>query len=143
MEADDLTGGSDHLGAGGAAVGLVGVGIDLVEVPRMAAALTRTPALAVRLFTEGERRWCTAGARPEQRYAARFAAKEAAMKALGVGLGAIGWHDIEVTRADSGAPSLVVSGRAAALAAERGGKTWLVSLSHTVTVAEAIVLLRA
>ncbi len=63
------------------------------------------------------------------------------MKALGVGLGAIDWHDVEVERDDSGAPRLGVRGRAAALAAERGGRRWLVSVSHIASTAEAIVLL--
>ena len=73
----------------------------------------------------------------------RFAAKEAVMKALGVGLGAVGWHDVEVVRAAGGAPSLVVTGRAAELAAAAGGTRWLVSLTHTATIAQAIVLLVA
>jgi holo-[acyl-carrier protein] synthase len=121
--------------------GVVGVGIDAVDVARLSEALTRTPTLEGRLFTSDERAYCTAGGRPAERFAVRFAAKEAAMKALGVGLGGIGWHDVEVVRAPSGAPSLAISGRAAELAAEAGGTRWHVSLTHTGTVAQAIVLL--
>ncbi len=108
----------------------------------MRTALARTPSLAERLFTPGERAYAEAVRDPAQRYAARFAAKEAAMKALGVGLGAVDWHDLEVVRADSGRPELVVTGRAAALAAERGVTSWLVTLTHTDTMAEAVVVAR-
>ena len=60
-----------------------------------------------------------------------------------MGLGAVGWHDVEVVRAAGGAPSLVVTGRAADLASASGGARWLVSLTHTATIAQAIVLLVA
>ena len=79
-----------------------------------------------------------------QRYAARFAAKEAVLKALGAGLGACGFHDIEVVRDDeSGAPSLVLHGAAAALAAERGAAALHLSLTHTETRATAFVVAEA
>lgn len=116
---------------------MIGIGIDAVDVGRFDAVLRRTPGVADRLFTVGEQR--DAGGAPE-RLAARFAAKEAAMKALGVGIGAIDFHDVEVVRAASGAPNLVVSGRAAALAGERRVSAWLVSLTHTDTVASAVVV---
>lgn len=125
---------------------MIGVGIDLVDVTRFARVLERTPSLSDRVFTAGERAWCDTArhARPRaQRYAARFAAKEAAMKALGVGLGGIGWHDVEVVRGTDGAPALRVTGRAGTLAAGMGGQRWLVSLTHTADTAEAIVLLTA
>jgi phosphopantetheine--protein transferase-like protein len=121
---------------------VIGIGVDLVEVDRIRAALARTPALRERLFTPGERAYADAAEDPAERYAARFAAKEAVMKALGVGLGAIAWHDVAVARADSGAPALVVTGRAADLAAERGVGSWLITLTHTATLAEAIVVAR-
>lgn len=119
---------------------MIGVGVDLVEVERMRTALARTPTLAERLFTEGERAYATAARDPAERFAARFAAKEAAMKVLGVGLGAVDWHDIEVVRTDSGAPELRVTGRAYELAVDLGVRSWQVSLTHTATMAEAIVL---
>lgn len=125
---------------------VVGVGIDLVEVARVRRALERRPGLARRLFTATERDYAEAARHPDrraQRYATRFAAKEAAMKALGVGLGRIDWHDVQVGRAPSGAPSLQVAGRAARIAAERGGDRWAVSLTHTGVSAGAVVLLGA
>jgi holo-[acyl-carrier protein] synthase len=117
-----------------------GIGLDAVEIDRFRQVLNRSPRVANRLFTAGEQ---AAGAKRRDGVpglAARFAAKEAAMKALGVGIGAIGWHDVEVVNADSGAPSLVVSGRAAALATEQGVTGWKVSLTHTDRVAEAVVV---
>ncbi len=121
---------------------MIGIGVDLVDVPRLRTALARTPGLLDRLFTADERAYCEQRHDPTERYAVRFAAKEAAMKALGVGLGAVGWHDIEVARAPSGRPELHLSGRAAALASGQGVTSWLVTLSHTATVAEAIVVAR-
>ncbi|HET8930764.1 MAG TPA: holo-ACP synthase [Acidimicrobiales bacterium] len=127
-----------------ASVNVVGVGIDLVEVERVAKALARTPGLVDRLFTPAERAYGAAPRHPAQsaqRFAARFAAKEAAMKALGVGLGGVGWHDIEIERGSGGEPIIRARGHAGDLAGQRGGTRWLVSLSHTSTFAEAIVLL--
>ncbi len=118
---------------------MVGIGIDAVEVDRFRQVLGRRPALAGRLFTDGERSG-TAGRDPAPRLAARFAAKEAVMKALGVGLGAFSFHDVEVVSLASGAPSLVLSGRAAALADGLGVAGWRVSLTHTASVAEAVVV---
>ena len=115
----------------------VGVGIDVVDVARFALALQRRPALAERLFTERER--SDARARPE-RLAARFAAKEAVLKTLGVGLGALPWKSIEVRRAPSGAPSVMLHGPAAELAARRGVEQMHVSMTHTSLTAAAIVV---
>ena len=77
---------------------LVGIGIDSVDIPRFAEILARRPGLAARLFTPGEQRYAAGLANPVPTLAARFAAKEAVMKALGVGLGAFGWADVEVVR---------------------------------------------
>lgn len=122
---------------------IVGVGVDVVGVARFRRSLDRTPTLAERLFTGGERAYAEA-ARPAmaaQRLAARFAAKEAVLKALGAGLGACGFHDIEVVRDDdSGAPSLALHGPALALAAERAVASWHLSLSHTDELATAFVV---
>ena len=119
---------------------MIGIGIDAVEVDRFRRALDRTPSLATRLFTEAERDSVASSADVAPRLAARFAAKEAAMKALGVGLGAFAFHDVEVVRADGGAPSLRVTGAAEDLAVSRGVTGWLVSLTHTASVAEAVVV---
>jgi holo-[acyl-carrier protein] synthase len=120
---------------------VIGIGLDAVEVDRFRRSLERTPTLAARLFTADERAYGEAAHDPAQRLAARFAAKEAAMKALGVGLGSFGFHDVEVVRDDdTGAPALRVTGAAAKLAAERGVTAWRVSLTHTERTASAIVV---
>ncbi|HVC13501.1 MAG TPA: holo-ACP synthase [Acidimicrobiales bacterium] len=114
-----------------------GVGVDAVDVPRFAAALGRRPAIASRLFTDGEQR---DGHGDAQRLAARFAAKEATMKALGGGIGSFAWRDVEVVRLESGEPTLRLSATAASLAASRRVAHWHVSLTHTATVAIAMVV---
>src|SRR5437660_1029038 len=93
-----------------------------------------------RVFTDGER---AAGARrrhPAQRLAAPFAATEAVLKGLGVGLGAFQFHDVEVVNGPSGKPSLVLRGKAAALARERGVRGWELSLTHTDRTAHAVAV---
>jgi holo-[acyl-carrier protein] synthase len=119
---------------------VIGIGVDLVEVDRMRTVLARTPTMTERLFTPGERAYAESASDPSERYAARFAAKEAVLKALGVGLGAADWHDIEVVRNDRGAPELVITGRAAALADAAGATRWLLTLTHTTSMAEAIAV---
>jgi phosphopantetheine--protein transferase-like protein len=119
---------------------VIGIGNDLVDIDRFRRVLERTPALRERIFTDAERSYADARADPTERYAVRFAAKEAVMKALGVGLGAFGFHDVEVVRQESGDPVLVLRGAAADLAAERGVRTWHVSLTHTALTAQAVVI---
>jgi holo-[acyl-carrier protein] synthase len=119
---------------------VIGIGSDLVELGRFRVALARTPTLAERLFSDAERAYAAQRADPTERLAVRFAAKEAVMKALGVGIGAFAMHDVEVVRADSGQPSLVLRGAAAALAAERGVSRWLLTLTHTERVAQAVAV---
>lgn len=116
---------------------MIGVGIDVVDVPRFALILERRAAFVERVFTPLERSTC--GGVPA-RLAARFAAKEATMKALGVGIGAFGLHDVWIEREPSGRPVLRVEGRAAGLAEAAGVRRWHVSLSHTDLVAEAVVI---
>lgn len=118
----------------------VGVGVDLVEVERLRRAVARTAGFVGRVFTEGERSWAEAARDPAERYAARWAAKEAVLKALGVGLGAAPLTAVEVVRAEGGAPSIVLHGAAADLAVERGIDAWLVSLTHTASTAMAVVV---
>jgi phosphopantetheine--protein transferase-like protein len=123
-----------------AAAAVVGLGVDLCDVERMRQALDRTPSLRRRLFTQAEREYCDRRRDPAERYAVRFAAKEAVLKAMGVGLGACALRDIEVVRASSGAPSLALHASAAGVAAERGIVAWQLSLTHTETVAQATAL---
>lgn len=117
---------------------MIGLGTDVVDLARFRTVLARTPAIESRLFTAGERAVAAGRRDPVPALAARFAAKEAVMKALGVGLGAFDWHDVEVRREPSGRPSLHLRGRAAALAAQAGVDGWHVSLSHSDLVATAV-----
>jgi len=121
----------------------VAVGVDVVDLDRFESVMTRQKSFLDRVFTAGEQEYCDkakATSVRAARYAARFAAKEAVMKALGCGLGAYGFHDVEVARDDeSGEPSLVVKGKAAVLADERGITRWLLSLTHSDLVAVALV----
>ena len=106
----------------------------------MRTALARTPRLRTRLFTDAEQAYCDRRPDPTERYAARFAAKEAVMKAMGVGVGACKWREIEVARAESGAPSVVLHGGALRLAEDRGIAQWRLTMTHTHRVAEAIAV---
>jgi holo-[acyl-carrier protein] synthase len=119
---------------------VLGVGVDLCEVDRLRAAMTRTPGLRNRLFSAAEQAYCERRRDPGERYAARFAAKEAVLKALGVGLGACAMYDIEVVNESSGAPRLVLRDSAARLAASKGVAGWHLSLTHTSSLAQATAL---
>jgi len=116
---------------------VVGIGVDAVDVVRFRRVLDRRPLLAARMFTPGE---LVDAARRAERLAARFAAKEAVMKALGVGIGSFALHDVEVCRTGSGAPVLNLAEPAAAIARRRGVTRWHVSLTHTGEVAVAMVV---
>jgi holo-[acyl-carrier protein] synthase len=118
---------------------IVGIGLDLVDIDRFRAALARNPRLADRLFTADERDVHGDGD-PAHRLAARFAAKEALMKALGVGLGAFAFHDAEVRSLSSGQPVFELRGPAARLAAARGVGTAHLTMSHTAKTAAAVVV---
>jgi holo-[acyl-carrier protein] synthase len=117
-----------------------GIGVDAVDVARFRAVLERRPALAQRLFTDAERSYAESTKDPGSRLAARFAAKEAVWKALGVGIGATDFRDVEVVRGDNGVPHLALAGRAAAVAVARGVRWWHLSLTHTDLVAVASVV---
>ena len=113
------------------------VGVDLVEVRRINVALERHPERFLsRHFTVDE---CQECGRDPRRLAARWAAKEAAAKALGTGIGPIGWHELEIRCDSLGAPGLLVYGAAAEHAALKGISNWSVSLSHTEEHAVAVV----
>lgn len=114
------------------------VGVDVVDVARLSRVVRlRGPVLCRRVFTPDELRDCHGSVR---RLAARFAAKEATAKALGTGIGPIGWRDVEVCTGARGEPALALSGAARAAASERGLDRWAVSLSHDPTYAVAVVV---
>ena len=122
---------------------IVGSGIDIAEVPRIAEAIERHGQRFLhRVFTEGEIAYCDSKANRIERYAARFAAKEAGMKAIGTGWNhGVRWKDIEVCRQPGGRPTLVFHGKAAEFATKLGTKNVALSLSHTVDQAIAQVIL--
>jgi holo-[acyl-carrier protein] synthase len=114
-----------------------GIGIDLIEIERLERALERRPGLRARLFCDAEIEACAARARPGRHLAARFAAKEAALKALGIG--GLRTREVEVTGGGAGPPGLILRGEAAA-EAERQGVALAVSLSHSRDLATAVVV---
>lgn len=119
----------------------VGLGVDLVEIDRMRKVLRRTPSFKEKVFSADEIAYCDHHADPAIHYAARFAAKEAAVKALGTGFAqGIAFHDIEVVRGANGKPSLVLKGKAALVAQEMGVRDIPLSLSHTAHDAIACVI---
>ena len=118
----------------------IGIGTDLVDLDRLRVVIDRTPGVVTRVFTEGEQAYARQRRDPTERFGGRFAVKEATMKALGVGLGAVAFRDIEVVRAESGAPHVRLHGAAAALADAQGVVGWLVTLSHTDHLAHAMVV---
>ncbi len=119
---------------------MIGIGVDVVDIERFRTSLTRTPTMRERLFTPVELDYVAPLVDPVPSLAARFAAREAVMKSLGLGLGAFGFHEVWVERADSGAPFLRVTGRASELAAEAGVTHWHLSLTHSDLVAVAYVV---
>ena len=123
---------------------ILGLGIDVCDIARMRRALSGAAGgrLRARVFTDAEQAYCEARQRARfASYAARFAAKEAAMKALGTGwANGIGWRDIEVVRDADDRPTLALHGAAAALARRRGMRRWLVALSHDGGAAVASVV---
>jgi holo-[acyl-carrier protein] synthase len=119
---------------------IFGIGIDAVDIERFRRSLERTPSMRERVFTEHELAYVAPKIDPVPSLAARFASREAVMKAMGLGLGAFGFHDVWVDRRESGEPHLNVTGRAAELAHERGIETWHLSITHTDQVAIAYVV---
>ncbi len=122
---------------------LVGIGVDMLEIARMEKTLARRPSFAARVFTKAERAYCDKTARPAQHYAARFAAREAVLKALGTGFSrGIGFADVSVLNNGTGQPEVVLEGRAQQIAAEQGVREVALSLSYTheVAVASAVAV---
>jgi holo-[acyl-carrier protein] synthase len=112
---------------------IVSIGIDIIEVARIREVLIRTPRFAERVFTAAERAYCDSrGVVAAQHYAARFAAKEAALKALQTGWrGGIGWQDVEVAARESGAPYLIFTGQVLEVFEKFGATATHLSMSHT------------
>lgn len=122
---------------------IVSIGIDIIEVARISEVLQRTPRFCERVFTEAERAYCESrGAVSAQHYAARFAAKEAALKALKTGWrGGISWHDVEIKSEESGAPFLIFTGEARNIFENCGATHAHLSMAHTTEHAIAEVIL--
>jgi len=122
---------------------IVGTGIDIAEVPRIRHSIERFgDRFLQRIYTAGEIRYCESKANREERYAARFAAKEAAMKALGTGWShGVRWRDCEVTRLPGGRPTMTFHGKAGEIAAKLGVRHIALSISHTTEQAIAQVIL--
>jgi holo-[acyl-carrier protein] synthase len=122
---------------------IVSIGIDIIEVARIREVLLRTPRFGERVFTAAERAYCNSrGAVAAEHYAARFAAKEAVLKALQTGWrGGIGWQDVEIASRDSGAPYLIFHGMVKELFDSSGATAAHLSLSHTSQHAIAQVVL--
>jgi holo-[acyl-carrier protein] synthase len=121
---------------------IVGLGVDITEVDRMQAAIARRGrAFLERLFTPAEIAYCQKHRHSAERFAGRFAAKEAAMKALGTGWArGVRWIDIEVVREPSGKPTLKLAGAAKAIAAGLGVKHIAVTITHDGNTALAQVI---
>ncbi|NWK54666.1 holo-ACP synthase [Verrucomicrobiaceae bacterium N1E253] len=121
-----------------------GIGIDVVEVQRIASSMAEFGSrFAQKIFTESEREYCEGQKNPAIHYAARFAAKEAVAKALGTGIGKdLAWLDMEIRRRDSGEPEVFLSGDGEAFARSRGIQEIKISLTHAehYAAANAVVL---
>jgi holo-[acyl-carrier protein] synthase len=122
---------------------IISIGIDIIEVARIREVLLRTPRFAERVFTRAERDYCDSrGVVAAQHYAARFAAKEAALKALQTGWrGGISWQDIEVSARESGAPYLIFKGQVLTVFQQFCATATHLSISHTSEHAIAQVVL--
>jgi len=124
---------------------IVGTGIDIAEVPRIREAIERHGQRFLnRIFTAGEIQYCESKANRVERYAARFAAKEAGMKAIGTGWNhGVRWRDIEVARKPGGRPTLLLHGKAAEFANKLGAINIALSITHTAEQAMAQVILES
>jgi holo-[acyl-carrier protein] synthase len=119
---------------------IVGVGLDLCLISRMERALSRSDGrFAARVFTDGERKYCDGKANPGQHYAARFAAKEAILKALHVPDG-LSWHELEVIQGSHGGPAIALHGAARQAAEQLGVSRLHISLTHQGDSASAVVI---
>jgi holo-[acyl-carrier protein] synthase len=121
---------------------VIGVGVDIVEVSRLSSALEGTKTMETRVFTEREISYCHARKNKFQHLSGRFAAKEAALKALGTGWSqGIQWKDVEIVNDDSGRPALHFSGKAKEVFDQSGASHSLVTITHSAQQAIAVVIL--
>ena len=122
---------------------IISVGTDIIEVYRIRETIERTPRFVERVFTKNERVYCNAkGAAAAQSFAARFAAKEAFLKALRTGWrGKISWQDVEINNDEWGAPFLKINGEASQILESLGANSVHLSMSHTTDHATATVIL--
>jgi len=117
---------------------VIGVGIDLVDIERFERV---KPRVRERLFTRAEARYCVLQRRPALHFAARFAAKEAVLKALGTGWsGGIAWSDVEIMREEHGAATVKLAGKAKAREKKLKIRSWHVTMTHTSTAAAAVAI---
>jgi holo-[acyl-carrier protein] synthase len=122
---------------------IVGIGVDVVDLDRFAATLRRRPSITTRVFSDGEREYCDSASAERvrvERYAARFAAKEAVGKALRCGIGSYPFRAVEVLRDDSGAPLVAFHGAAADKAAAAGVDRCHLTITHDGNVTIAFVI---
>lgn len=121
---------------------VAGLGVDIVEIERFKKAMERHPGLVNRLFNDNEKTYCFSRKRPHLHFAARFATKEAVLKALGTGRRGIGWKDVEVIRTQNGTPQIKLYNGAIDLTESAGIAKILVSISfsHNSAVAMAIAV---
>lgn len=119
-----------------------GLGVDIVEIERFRGAMERHPGLINRVFNSNEQSYCFSRKRPHFHFAARFATKEAVLKALGTGRRGVGWKDVEVERTEKGSPQIKLHNNASELTDVLGIKKVMVSLSfsHNSAVAMAIAV---
>ena len=120
--------------------GIVGIGLDLIEIDRIERALERHPRFAERCFTPAEAAYCMSRKYPPQHFAARFAAKEAIGKALGIGM--TRWQEAEVVRG-RGAPTAILAGRCLRRAGDLGVVEVMLSLTRSRGMAAAVAILRS
>jgi holo-[acyl-carrier protein] synthase len=121
---------------------IVAVGIDIIEVERIRNLLEQSERFRQRVFTDTEQAYCSPKKNAALSYAARFAAKEAFLKALGTGLSeGLSYKDIEVVNDKKGKPELNLYAKAKEMVVRKGAKAWHVSLSHLQELAAAVVIL--
>lgn len=122
---------------------ILGIGSDLAEVPRIRASRERFgDRFLRRIYTDAEIQFALSKANADERFAGRFAAKEAGMKALGTGLaGGVTWHDFTVIREPSGKPTLALTGAAARIASQKGVQRIHLTITHTAEFAMAVVVM--